>query len=130
MKITIATIIAMSILVVACGKDAAPTAGAPKSDPKSAPDGKALFRSEGCTACHSAIAGGIEPEVKPGEDATGITDLSGLAEKHKAEWLKLYLRSQETLGERKHPTRLRKSGDELDALVAWLLSLPSAPANK
>ncbi len=86
--------------------------------------GRELFTSTGCIGCHTAEGAGIAAEPSPSGAPDRRSDLSGLAAKYETDWLKRYLLREEQIGERKHPTRLRTTEAQTDALVTWLLSVP------
>ena len=87
-------------------------------------DGKRLFVNYNCNLCHSALSGGVKAVTREKETPERkVVDVSGMATKHKADWLKRYLQKDEKLGDRKHPSRLKGSDAEIDVLLKWLLSL-------
>ena len=85
-----------------------------------APDGKALFLAQKCNLCHSIDAAGIARTSKA--EKTKGPDLGGVAKRHDAAWLKRFLSKQENLNGKKHLKTFTGTPQELDTLIAWLLT--------
>ena len=79
-------------------------------------DGKKIFESNGCAACHAVSSAGITAKMK----ASKAPDLSSKAAKRDHEALSKYLRQTENLNGKKHPKAFGGSDEELGALIAWL----------
>lgn len=81
--------------------------------------GKAVFVDQKCGRCHAVESLGIEATI--GESMRGPALDSSPA--RDAEWLKAYIAREETLDDKKHRAPWRGSDEELDQLVAFLMSL-------
>jgi mono/diheme cytochrome c family protein len=93
---------------------------APTGAQAGAPDGKALFLAQKCNLCHSIDAAAIA-RVSKAEKTKG-PDLGGVAKRHDAAWMKRFLTKQEELNGKKHLKAFTGTPQELDALIAWLLT--------
>lgn len=75
-------------------------------------DGKGVFVEQKCTKCHSA------PGIKGGKG-----DLTGVAKKRTAEWMKKWLLKEEEIDGKKHKKKFGGTPADLDAVVKWLSTL-------
>ena len=112
------TIVLVALVVFAA---AAP---AKAQDTAKAEQGAALFTSQKCTMCHS-VAGKGNPKGP----------LDNVASTHKADDIRQWLVDPEAMRVKTKATRtpamkpIKLSGDQIDALVAYLTSLKSAKAS-
>lgn len=123
--------IIVSLLAPAALLLLAPTASADD------PAGKTIFLASKCNACHTVKEADIkllaaetdsasEEEAEPADPkakAVEPPDLSGVANRHTAEFMGKFLRKQETIDGRKHRRRFRGTPEERDTLIAWLMTL-------
>jgi mono/diheme cytochrome c family protein len=93
---------------------------APTGAQAGAPEGKALFLAQKCNLCHSIDAAAIARTSKA--EKTKGPDLGGVAKRHDAAWMKRFLTKQEELNGKKHLKAFTGTPQELDALIAWLLT--------
>jgi cytochrome c551/c552 len=98
-----------------------------------AQDGKALFTSKGCVACHTIGGGKL---VGP--------DLKGVTERYKLEWIRSFVRSSQTMVKNGDPTAVKLfeengkvpmpdnvlSDQELDAILAFVKAGGASAADK
>ena len=82
-------------------------------------DGKAVFEAQKCNLCHSVSSAGIEATTKS-EKLKG-PDLTGVGDRHDAEWIAKYLKKEVDMDGKKHTKPFSGSDEELKALVDWLL---------
>jgi len=96
---------------------------APSARAQEEPRGKELFLEHRCHVCHAVKAADVEARL---EDKG--PDLSSLAEMAPdAEWARDFvLRTVEKDGE-KHGRPYKGSEEELDVIIAWLMSLEPSP---
>src|SRR4051812_40276577 len=111
MKQTIGFTLSVLIAVVLLATLYAGSAGA-------APDGKAPFLAQKCKKCHNVPPPGIERAGKAGKMAG--PDLVNL--KVDAATLGKVLRRQAEVDGKKHPKEFKGSDEELNAVIAWILS--------
>lgn len=83
-----------------------------------APDGKEIFLAQKCNMCHSVPPEGIEAKTSS-EKMRGpdIVDLE-----KDPEWMAKFLKKEAELDGQKHKKEFKGSGEELDALISWLLA--------
>ncbi len=82
--------------------------------------GKKLFLAQKCNLCHSIPPAGIEAMTKSA--AIKGPDLVNVGDRHDKEWVKKWLRLEETMNGKKHKKKFSGSDEELDTLVDWVLS--------
>jgi len=81
-------------------------------------DGKEIFLTKKCEACHAVEKAGIEAKMK----ITKAPDLSKVDFKDKsADFLKKYLMKEEVINDKKHAIKFNGSEEELIALIDWIL---------
>jgi mono/diheme cytochrome c family protein len=80
-------------------------------------DGKELFLSQGCNACHAVNKAGIAAKMK----TTKAPDLGTVTTKRETQWLIDYVRQQQAGADgKKHPKPFTGSDEQLGALLGWL----------
>ena len=84
-----------------------------------AKDGKTLFVDSKCINCHSVDSQTIEAKKKT--DKT--VDLSKTGESNTADFLKKYLKKEETKNDKKHAVAFKGEDADFDILVNWLAGL-------
>lgn len=82
-------------------------------------DGKAIFEAQKCNLCHSVSSAGIEATTK--SDKLKGPDLTGVGDRHDAEWIAKYLKKEVDKDGKSHTKPFKGSDEELKALVDWLL---------
>ena len=79
-------------------------------------DGKELFLSQGCNACHALSKAGISVKMK----ASKAPDLGTVTTKRETQWLIDFLRQQADSAGKKHPKPFTGSDEQLGALLGWM----------
>ena len=111
-----------------------PTLDADLKDPKVAAEGKDIFESVGCKACHTVDKDGIGTPVgsfadfKPNEIRTTkdfAPNLSAIAEKTNGHWIYLWLKNPRDFSPHTAMPSLRLSDHEASALAAYLMTMGS-----
>jgi hypothetical protein len=105
------------------------------------PAGKKIFLDSKCNVCHSVKEADIkvlegDAAAAPEEEADDAgekaeksdkkiepPDLSGVGNRHTAEFIGNFLRKKETIDGRKHQRRFRGTPEERQTLVDWLMTL-------
>jgi len=83
-----------------------------------AKDGKAIFADKKCDMCHSVNSLDIASKKK-----SGAVDLSNTGAAGDAEFMVKYLKKEEAIKGKKHPSNWRGTDEELEVLAAWLADL-------
>jgi len=111
-----------------------PTLDADLKDPKVAAEGKDIFESVGCKACHTVDKEGIGTPVgsftdfKPNEARSTkdfAPNLSAIAEKTNGRWIYLWLKNPRDFSPHTAMPSLRLSDHEASALAAYLMTMGS-----
>ena len=116
--ITIALTIFFLLAIVTAG----PLSGDKKEDPLR------IFKSNGCTTCHSIVALDItvsksaEDEAKEDDDLEP-PDLSAVGTRHDAQWISKFIAKKIDKDGKKHKRRFKGSNEERRSLATWLASL-------
>lgn len=84
-------------------------------------DARQVFVDAKCDRCHGIEAAGVVAK-KP-----RASDLSQMGAKE-ADWIRGYLLRKQEMAGTTHPVAWKGSDKDLDALVAWLMSLESSTA--
>lgn len=85
------------------------------------PAGQIAFVELKCNTCHPVASLEIERTGK--SDRMKGPDLSTVGDEREADWLKLYLLKEADLDGDKHQLTFRGDEQQLDAIVAWLVTL-------
>ena len=80
-------------------------------------DGKKVFETQKCNACHTVASAGITSKKK---DAV---DLSTVGSTYKADFLTKYLKKDAKIKDVVHKVALKGTDEEQASLVKWLASL-------
>lgn len=86
-----------------------------------AADGKDLFKSSGCTKCHSVKAAEITKE--DGSEAKGEKELSKAGAKLDKAACITFQKKESDLEGKKHPKKFGGSDADLDAICTWIATL-------
>lgn len=86
-------------------------------------DGKAIFKENKCTNCHTIKAQAVERTGTAENTEAKPPDLSGVGLKHDAPWITKWLMKEETQNGKKHLKKFKGSDDDLQVLAKWLASL-------
>lgn len=98
---------------------------APRAAAAETLDGKAVFAAQKCNLCHSIESQGIASKAT--SDKTKGPDLSGEGLKRDAAWIGKFLHRVEKIDGKVHKKDLKAASEaEIDALVAWLMTLKKA----
>lgn len=89
-----------------------------------AADGKEVFLAQKCNLCHSVESAAI-PRKTDNEKTNG-PELTGLAERHDAEWVGKFLKREIQKDGKAHKKEYKGTDEELKALVDWLLAQKKA----
>ncbi len=80
--------------------------------------GKDVFLAQKCNMCHAVSSAGIEATVKS-EKMLG-PDLTGVLDRHDAEWIAKYVRQESDVDGEKHKKKYSGSEEDLKAIMWWL----------
>lgn len=83
-----------------------------------AKDGKTVYTEQKCDMCHSVTSESMASKKK-----SGAVDLSNAGAEGDAEFMKKYLKKEESINGKKHPANFRGNDDDLDIIATWLASL-------
>jgi mono/diheme cytochrome c family protein len=83
-------------------------------------DGKAIFEANKCNLCHSIDSQGITKKSEKMEGAE-LSDVGNRLES--ADWLKAFIKQEETKEGEKHKKKYKGTDEELDTLANWIMSL-------
>ena len=115
--LSLTTIFAAPLLVLAVLALAFPTAAGPLFAGEGELDGKAIFLAQKCEMCHGVSTAGIEAKSK----AMKAPDLVGVViAEHDAKWIAGYLKKQADLNGKKHGKAFTGGDEELMVLISWL----------
>lgn len=90
--------------------------------PVKAEDGGELFKAQKCVKCHSIDSQGIEAVAD--KEPEKVHDLSNAgATAGTAEEIKAYMLREAERNGKKHKSKFKGTEEELQALIAWLLTL-------
>lgn len=82
------------------------------------PKGKSIFKENKCIGCHAIETQGL---LKKGKSSA--PDLSNTGNKLKADFLKKYLKKEESQNDLKHPINFKGSDEDFVVLTDWLVTL-------
>ena len=83
-------------------------------------EGPDVFKSQGCTKCHSVTGSGIARDAAHDEEAK---DLSKIGARHDNKWIAQWLLKKVDVDGEKHKKTYQGSTDDLKTLATWLESL-------